>query len=182
MNQHEIRARAILSAMDEPPRLGAEIGVNFGRTAGMLSRLAPDLRLFLVDSWSGDADREYRESGDPLAVRGGERAEEARREAMSVTARYGHQIVRDDFVRAARHVDDGSLDFVFLDADHSYRGTMRQLIYWEPKVRPGGLVCGHDYVDMRDYRVVEAVDDWAVVRDVPIEVLDQTVWAYRKPG
>jgi predicted O-methyltransferase YrrM len=40
----------------------------------------------------------------------------------------------------------GSLfDAVFIDADHSYEGVAADLHAWEPKVRKGGILCGHDY-------------------------------------
>jgi predicted O-methyltransferase YrrM len=46
---------------------------------------------------------------------------------------------------AAKQVEDGSLDFVFIDADHSYEGVKADIEAWDPKVREGGYVIGHDY-------------------------------------
>jgi hypothetical protein len=37
------------------------------------------------------------------------------------------------------------LDFVYIDADHSYLGCLRDLELWWPKIRPGGMLAGHDY-------------------------------------
>jgi hypothetical protein len=48
-------------------------------------------------------------------------------------------------VRAARLFADDSLDMVFLDADHSHAAVRADLEAWWPKVRPGGLLAGHDY-------------------------------------
>jgi predicted O-methyltransferase YrrM len=45
---------------------------------------------------------------------------------------------------AAAIVCDGVFDLVFLDADHSYDETRRDIALWSPKVRPGGILCGHD--------------------------------------
>jgi hypothetical protein len=43
-------------------------------------------------------------------------------------------------------VPDGSLDFVYLDAgNHSFERTITDLRAWAPKVKPGGLLGGHDY-------------------------------------
>jgi predicted O-methyltransferase YrrM len=44
----------------------------------------------------------------------------------------------------ADKVEDGSLDFVFIDADHEYESVIRDIKAWAPKVKPGGLVSGHD--------------------------------------
>lgn len=48
-------------------------------------------------------------------------------------------------VRAAKSVKDGSLDFVFLDADHSYDAVKMDIQAWLPKIRVGGIFIGHDW-------------------------------------
>jgi len=55
------------------------------------------------------------------------------------------QVIRARSVDAAARVPDGSLDFVFIDADHSYEGCAADIRAWLPKVRAGGILCGHDY-------------------------------------
>jgi SAM-dependent methyltransferase len=40
---------------------------------------------------------------------------------------------------------DASLDLVFIDADHRYEQTLADVRAWLPKVKPGGMLCGHDY-------------------------------------
>lgn len=44
----------------------------------------------------------------------------------------------------ASFVDDNSLDFVFVDASHDYESVKKDLEAWTPKVKPGGVMCGHD--------------------------------------
>lgn len=39
------------------------------------------------------------------------------------------------------------LDFVYLDARHDEPSVTADLAAWFPHVRPGGLICGHDYLD-----------------------------------
>lgn len=47
---------------------------------------------------------------------------------------------------ASKLFNDGSLDFVYVDANHSYDGVMSDLNLWFPKVKKGGLISGHDYL------------------------------------
>ena len=39
----------------------------------------------------------------------------------------------------------GSLDFVYIDARKGYLKVKEDLLDWAPRVRPGGLLSGHDY-------------------------------------
>jgi glycosyltransferase involved in cell wall biosynthesis len=55
---------------------------------------------------------------------------------------------------------DGSLDFVYIDANHSYNGVKEDLNDWYPKVKKGGLVMGHDYLPSDMYN--------KDVKDIPL--------------
>lgn len=46
---------------------------------------------------------------------------------------------------AAPTFQDEFLDFVYIDADHTYEAVLADLKAWYPKVRHGGILCGHDY-------------------------------------
>lgn len=49
------------------------------------------------------------------------------------------------------------VDLVFIDADHSYEAVFNDIMNWKRHVKPGGILCGHDY----DYfpGVTQAVDE-----------------------
>ena len=38
-----------------------------------------------------------------------------------------------------------SLDLVFLDGDHRYSSISQDIDLWWPKIKNGGILCGHDY-------------------------------------
>lgn len=48
----------------------------------------------------------------------------------------------------ASRIKDESLDLCFIDADHIYDGVKRDIQLYLPKVRPGGILCGHDCEDL----------------------------------
>jgi len=77
-------------------------------------------------------------------------------------------ILRKDSVEAAGDVEDGSLDFVFIDADHSYEGALADIRAWVPKVREGGIVCGHDF-DVPEYPM------WGVRRAMKDYGMDRAI-------
>ena len=59
-----------------------------------------------------------------------------------------------------------SLDFVFIDGDHSYEGCALDIKLWWPKLKPGGLLSGHDYVDEKNYGVQRAVNEFVGDREL----------------
>lgn len=60
--------------------------------------------------------------------------------------------VRDDIIdlkgiswEMADQFEDGTVDMVFIDADHSYESVVKDISAWLPKIRKGGIISGHDY-------------------------------------
>ncbi|PNH09787.1 hypothetical protein TSOC_003561, partial [Tetrabaena socialis] len=55
----------------------------------------------------------------------------------------------------------GLVDFVYVDARHDYCGVTEDLeLYW-PKVRSGGVMAGHDYLDAPQVMDISK-QDWAL--------------------
>lgn len=53
-------------------------------------------------------------------------------------------VIKEDTADAASQIQNGSLIFLFIDADHSYEGVKRDFQAWEPKMLPGSLIAFHD--------------------------------------
>jgi hypothetical protein len=51
-------------------------------------------------------------------------------------------------VEAAKDFPNFFFDFVYIDADHTYKAVMEDLTAWYPKVKIGGVICGHDFIQM----------------------------------
>lgn len=54
-------------------------------------------------------------------------------------------MVRQESANAATMFDDESVDFIFVDGDHSYDATLADCEAYYPKLKKGGIFCGHDY-------------------------------------
>lgn len=106
--------------------IGAEIGVqNGGNAADILANLNLK-RLYLIDSWEGKFESLFENLQ--------KRFEDDRRVV----------ILKNSSLEASQKVTD-PLDFVYIDAGHSYGAVKEDLVMWSPKVKVGGFVCGHDY-------------------------------------
>lgn len=51
----------------------------------------------------------------------------------------------------ASRFEDESLDFVYIDGNHAYKWVKEDIKLWWPKLRKGGVLAGHDYLDMNWY-------------------------------
>ena len=81
-------------------------------------------------------------------------------------------------VLAAVDVLDKSLDLVFIDAAHDYEHIAEDIKAWLPKVREGGILCGHDYLPGEYDGVVKAVDETFEKVDVEKDTVS-AVWSIK---
>lgn len=51
------------------------------------------------------------------------------------------------------------LDLIFIDGSHAYKDVLRDMEVWVSKVKSGGVVCGHDFCQMKP-GVVRAVGEY----------------------
>ena len=128
--------------------IGAEIGVWCGGLCHRLLRARPLLSMYLVDWWKEQGpESSYFKSGDTAGGRPQKFFDKCYARTIKATAKYQTRrtIFRMDSVAAADRVQDGCLDFCFVDGDHSFEGVVRDIQAWKSKVKPGGWLCGHDW-------------------------------------
>jgi len=176
------RAREILDRIKVENPQGAEIGVF---AADLSERLLnrPDLSLLMVDSWVGQHPEAYTDSDDYHANLSQQQQDAFYEMSRNrVTFANGRaNILRLPSVEAAKLVPDESLDFVFIDADHSYEGCSSDIQAWLPKLKADGILAGHDY-DNSEYPkwgVKHAVDEFCNATGYPVELGDNFTWFVR---
>lgn len=116
-------------------KVGAEIGVLEGSYSRALCRYNPALKLYCIDAW-GLLDN--RKTMERFHLKCYERAK-------NKLAPHNTTLIRESSIKAVERFDDGSLDFVYIDANHSYACAKEDVSIWMPIVRSGGIVAGHDY-------------------------------------
>ena len=147
---------------EERATIGAEIGVLNGATSANVLQYRPKTVLIMVDPWSADnRDQSYIDSGaeDASADQAwlDENMQFALDDTMPFEAR--RKVWRMKSEDAAPEVNNGTLDYVFIDGDHSYEGVKRDITLWWPKVKEGGWIGGHDWKSERHPEVTYAVVD-----------------------
>jgi hypothetical protein len=152
--------------------VAAELGVDQGDFTQQILEIAKPSHLHLVDSW---ATTRYNDD-----------------KAQRVEQRFAKQIQagrvsihRSLSVPAAVQFADASLDWIYIDSSHAYDVTAAELRTYAPKIKPGGLMLGHDYsmgnwVKGFRYGVIEAVHEFCVEHDWELRWL--TVQRLERPS
>jgi len=119
----------------------AEVGVSQGRSLSFVLDVCTqnENELFAIDRWHGRRREPGLGEGRKAAFLAWK---ESRDEAGVIRP------IEGESPKVARQFDDGSLDLVMLDAKHSYRHVARDIRGWLPKIRKGGIICGHDYCNL----------------------------------
>jgi len=82
------------------------------------------------------------------------------------------KIIREYSEEASLLFDNNTFDFIYLDADHTYEGISKDLECWYPKLKVGGILSGHDYIERTkvlpnakvQYGVIQAVTEFRQAR------------------
>lgn len=74
-------------------------------------------------------------------------------------------LLRSKGTDASVNFQNQELDFVYIDGDHSYDFVKKDINAWWPKIKPGGILSGHDYTTGNPqkghvYGVIQAVDEF----------------------
>jgi len=86
-------------------------------------------------------------------------------------------ILQGDSVEMLEHIVDNSLSMVYIDADHSYEGVKRDIEAAYPKVVSGGILAFHDYGNVTDYGVNQAVNEFCSANGYsPILIPENSIW------
>jgi len=154
---------------------GAEIGCAEGRFSTTILASWRGAKLLMVDPWKNLDSEEYPQKHDQVDFEAWYlRCQElAQRDPRVV-------LVRKKSVDAANDIENWSLDFAYIDAAHDYRNVMLDLDAWFPKVKPGGLLCGHDFDDRNPpescNEVMSAVTRWMREHAIVFTVTQCSSW------
>lgn len=157
---------------------GVELGVWNGATFRHLLDTCPALHMTGVDLWVPQPMKDVVAGGRAAGGRSyiGDDLEGFYQALLADLPKWEGRarLIRSDTVKAASEFLFRSVDFVFIDADHTYEGVAADIDAWRTKVRVGGMLLGHDYNPEKFPGVVQAVDERFGKR---VEHHRDTVWA-----
>ena len=155
------------------PKRSLEIGTNYGGTLFLLCTVsAPKAKIISVDLPFGPFGGGYPTRKIPLFRR-------FRRSGQELHLIRGDSHLAETRERVLGLLQDERLDFVFIDADHTYEGVSRDFEMYGPLVRSGGIVAFHDIVTHRQGTACEVERFW---NEVKVRFRHQEFVEYPNPG
>ncbi len=140
------------------PKRSLEIGTNYGGTLLLLCALsAPKAKIISVDLPNGPFGGGYPKRKMPIFrrfPRHGQKLHLLR--ADSHAAETKEQV--------SRLLESEQLDYLFVDADHTYEGVWRDFEMYAPLVRSGGMIAFHDIVTHRKETRCEVEGFWNEIK------------------
>jgi len=154
---------------------GAEIGVQRGDFSAVIRNTWKNGTIHLIDRWK--YDEEYL---DVANISYKEQLDNYLYVVTRFSENYDVKIYRTDSVEATNHFTDEYFDWIYIDADHSYEGCKRDLKAWYPKLKKGGMFCGHDFLDGEIpaglFGVKTAVEEFLEGKNAELFVTQEQEW------
>lgn len=143
---------------------GVEIGVERGEFSETIMKNLPRaVKVYGVDPW--EAYKGYREHVSQSKL---DTFYQSTIERMAIFPQW--EPIRGYSHMVATTFPDNTFDFVYLDGNHDFFNVTRDLHAWTPKVKPGGIIAGHDFrrISSRGYNchVVDVVHAWTHAHEI----------------
>ncbi|MFC3912165.1 class I SAM-dependent methyltransferase [Pseudaeromonas sharmana] len=155
--------------LERLPKQGivAELGVAAGDFSRQIMALSQPQQLHLIDPWSSER------YGDAL------HHDVSSHFANSIST--GQILIhRQTSLEALQLFPDSYFDWVYIDTTHSYELTRDELQGYATKIKPDGIIAGHDYMQGNwhsqcRYGVIEAVHEFCVAENYRIQYLTMDI-------
>lgn len=114
--------------------IGAEIGVDKGKNAESILKELNIKELYLIDAWFNYGEIESN------------RLQNISFELVLKKFKNNKKIIiiKDFSMNAVKKITDNSLDFVYIDANHSFKFVYQDIKLWYSKIKKNGIIAGHD--------------------------------------
>jgi hypothetical protein len=149
----------------------AELGVNKGDFSRQIIDICQPKKLHLVDIWNS----ERYHMGLKLEI---ENKFSSEFEKGQMIINYGLSTdVAGDF-------QNEYFDWIYIDTEHTYKCTIAELEKYAPKIKPGGIIAGHDYMmgnwtNLVRYGVIEAVYEFCFKNNWEIIYITMDIQEYQ---
>ena len=157
---HLTRRRDLLHLI-RPGGIGVELGVAEGYFSEALLKHSALGHLYSIDMYAGDRGHDVEEYKRAL------------RRLMPY--RHRNSVLKMTFTEALDLFPDRYFDFIYVDG-YAHTGEEGGTTFddWLPKLKPGGILGGHDYNHRKWPLVVQAVNQFIAGTGLPLHIINDT--------
>lgn len=152
---------------------GIEIGVCKCDYSKVIINTFPLKKIYLLDAWKHYDMSEYPDGSNY----GQEVQDKLYQNCLNFAKQYGDKVVviRKESAEGSKDFENNFFDFIYIDANHTYKYVAEDMRLWYPKLKKGGLFAGHDYVDLvvngGKWGVKTAVDEFVEQHNENLSVI-----------
>ena len=138
-----------------------EVGSWFGKSTNYLANKIKEsgkkINFTTIDTFKGSLDEEFHRR--TMSVFDNDIYTEFMDSTIMLDNQNTINVIKDTSVNAKDSFVNNSLDFIMIDAGHSYEDVRDDINAWFHKVKPGGIISGDDYIPLFQ-GVINAVDEY----------------------
>ena len=138
--------------------LGAWLGKSTNHMATLIKDSNKDIKFTTVDTWKGTDGEEIHNT--IVNGFGGDIFSEFMENTILSNNSKSFNVIKDTSENASSQFQNNSIDFIMLDAGHTYDSLKSDLNFWYHKVKPGGVISGDDYGGSFFPGVTKAADEF----------------------
>jgi hypothetical protein len=148
------------------PHVVCEVGVKQGiYSKHMLENIPSIEKLYLIDLW-----KQQNNYVDSSNVSDNVHAKHYNQTLQNTKDWEDRVILLRGYTNEMCHnIPDGSLDWVYIDARHDYKGASEDIENFYPKLKDTGIMSGHDYLTSEEVKNITPSQDWSICCDGSIE-------------
>jgi|688.fasta_scaffold102751_3 hypothetical protein len=148
----------LLKLKNFEPKVVCEVGVQQGGYAKTILETIPSIeKIYLVDLWQNQENYfDLANVSDPVH-------QEYMANTITNTKPWQEKVIllKGFSTQMAEQIPDNSLDWVYIDARHDYKGCYEDIQAYWPKIKQGGVISGHDYMSADEV----PGQDWSICYD-----------------
>lgn len=156
---------------------GVEVGVEKGKNAQTMFEIIPNLKLYGVDPYQQHPQASYVYHAEKRGWND-KYLQNCKKQCLKRMHARNFTLLQGFSEYMADKLKDNTLDFVYIDADHSYDMIMLDVIKWGRKLKKGGIMSGHDYYydsnkQGRRAKVTQAINDYTKIHGIKFYITDE---------
>lgn len=128
-----------------------EIGSYQGESTLIFQKNFPNSKIFAVDFWINNYDQRETNINSYNMI-------DIENNFNELIKDYSNIIkIKMSSYDFSNIISNNSIDFIYIDGDHTYDGFSKDLSYWKNKIKKGGFIAGHDYNDEQSETIVKTI-------------------------